>query len=79
MAIIENHPVLTSADGSPSTAGRLWTQVESDFWVGQEDGSFLGSVERQSSRYFARNAQRAYVGEYSTLASAIRAIGDRRS
>lgn len=79
MTIAENDPLPASVAAPPMPGGTLWTQVESDFWVGQEHGSFLGSVERQSGRYFARDAQRAYLGEYPSLAAATRAIGARRS
>lgn len=55
-----------------------WVEVEPDFWVGNADGAFLGTIERHKpSRYFARNATRQYVGEYPALTLAQSAIVGR--
>lgn len=56
-------------------AKALWHQVEEGFWVGNADGVFLGTIEQHAEdRFFARNATRAYVGEYRTVDTAIDAV-----
>lgn len=52
-----------------------WHEVEPNFWVGNADGAFLGTIERhEPSRFFARDAVRRYVGEYPALSLAQKAI-----
>jgi hypothetical protein len=59
-------------------SGATWVEVEPDFWVGNADGAFLGTIERHKpSRYFARDAARQYVGEYPALILAQSAIVGR--
>ncbi|WP_345800896.1 hypothetical protein AAIB33_15700 [Microbacterium sp. AZCO] len=53
----------------------FWHEVDDDFWVGNTDGAFLGTIERvDDARYYARNATHASVGEFPTLALAQSAI-----
>jgi hypothetical protein len=58
-----------------SEGDTAWHEVEPNFWVGNADGAFLGTIERhEPSRYFARDAFRRYVGEYPALPLAQAAI-----
>ena len=74
---------MTMIDGIADLTGlrsgiATWLEVETDFWVGNADGVFFGTIERHApSRYFARDAFRRYVGEYTTLESARTAIAER--
>jgi hypothetical protein len=74
MTMIDTH----ARDGITTASDRAaWHEVDEGFWVGNTDGRFLGTIERHGrDRYFARDAVRAYVGEYRTLAAARTAIVD---
>ena len=66
------------AGAATETTEAAWHEVETGFWVGNTDGRFLGTIELQGAdRFFARDAVRAYVGEYRSLAAARRAIAGR--
>jgi hypothetical protein len=73
---------MTMIDGGCRTGAygdiATWHEVERGFWVGSTRGRFLGTIERHgSSRYFARDWARRYVGEYPALDLARTAIMDR--
>ena len=56
-------------------ADASWHMVEEGFWVGNVRGMFLGTIEHHDpNRFFAREATRAYVGEYRSLSAAKAAV-----
>lgn len=66
---------------APTTAGSvvsgLWHKVDHDFWVGNRDGTFLGTIERRgANRYVAFDSIRSEVGVYHSLRDARTAIAD---
>jgi hypothetical protein len=69
MTLIESAPQRPDLPSAP-----VWREVESGFWVASAEGTFLGTIEQQDARFFARNAVRVYVGEWPTLAQAQTAV-----
>ncbi|MCM3695456.1 hypothetical protein [Microbacterium oleivorans] len=52
-----------------------WHEVEAGFWVGNTHGAFLGTVERSSTGWIARDHIGGFVGKYPDAAEARAAIG----
>lgn len=72
MTLLDDHPARRRTDDE---GPRLWRKVEDGFWVGNDAGTFVGTIESHGvDRYFARSATRTYIGEYSSLASAMAAV-----
>jgi hypothetical protein len=65
----------TGIDRTAETTVANWHEVEEGFWVANADGMFVGTIEcHKPDRFFARNATRAYVGEYATFEAAKTAV-----
>jgi len=63
MTLIESAPPRPELPAIP-----VWREVEPGFWVASAEGMFLGTIEQHSeNRFFARNSNRTYVGEWATL------------
>lgn len=63
----------------PAVPAMRWLQVESGFWVANVDGNFGGTIEQDGDRLHARDAMGVEVGEFTDVASAKRAVGERLS
>ena len=64
----------TRPDSDAAQSDSAWHEVEPGFWVGNDRGGFLGTVEVEGARYFARDSSRRYLGEYRSLAEACTAV-----
>lgn len=67
---------------APTTAGaaaaELWHKVDRDFWVGNREGVFLGTIERSGpGRFVAYDSVRSEVGVFRSLGDARAAIAAR--
>lgn len=56
-----------------------WRTAETGFWVGTRAGAFAGTVDQQSTHFYARNQFGEYLGDFSDLSRAQRAVGRQPS
>jgi len=63
------------APTTPVERAVLWQKVDRDFWVGNQKGTFLGTIERNAAgEYIARDSVAAEVGVYRSLHDARAAV-----
>jgi len=51
-----------------------WRTAEAGFWVGTRGGSFAGTVDQQGAHFYARNQFSEYLGDFTDLSRAQRAV-----
>lgn len=56
-----------SARASTVESSVTWSEVEEGFWVGNDSGEFLGTIESRGGGFSAYDSTRHHLGEFAGI------------